>query len=392
MFGSHRHTSQAQERDTLQRLHEQKHEYQRIGRCSGPDEALPSRVRTTPEQEREERQDLQRVEPDEVRDAQVAVLVLQPVPGRPGPPSTAPTVCAPATGMRCVAAASASCARVGLVMRPPTNAPTMVSVMPARSAHPIAVSARGCRQSATATATLDSQLDPNDWRVVSDAAIGLRYTPLTTRNHQRVGTRERVLNVARQHPDRLKVHLNALATRVLFDDANRAIGVEYQSGQRLYGAHPRPSATPGTLRQVFAAREVILAGGAFNTPQLLMLSGIGPRAALEQHGIAVRADLAGVGQTLQDRYEVAVVNTMTFPAWDALDGATFTSGDAQYREWAEKREGVYATNGALISVVARSGPNAPDSDLFLYALLSRFEGYSPDTRRCRRSIPTRSPG
>ena len=236
-------------------------------------------------------------------------------------------------------------------------------------------------------ARLDSQLDPNDWRVVADAAIGLRYTPLTTRNHQRVGTRERVLDVARQHPDRLKVQLHALATRVLFDDRNRAIGVEYQSGQRLYGAHPRPSATPGTLRQVFAAREVILAGGAFNTPQLLMLSGIGPRAALEKHGIAVRADLAGVGKNLQDRYEVAVVNTMTFPAWEALEGATFTSGDAQYREWAEKRDGVYATNGALISVVARSGPNAPDPDLFLYALLSRFEGYFPGYS----SLPAKHP-
>ena len=142
-------------------------------------------------------------------------------------------------------------------------------------------------------ARLDSQLDPNDWRVVSDDAIGLRYTPLTTRNHQRVGTRERVLDVAKRHPDRLKIQLHALATRVLFDAEQRAIGVEYQSGERLYGAHARPSGQPGKTRQVFAAREVILAGGAFNTPQLLMLSGIGPRAALEKHGIHVRVDLAG---------------------------------------------------------------------------------------------------
>jgi choline dehydrogenase-like flavoprotein len=122
---------------------------------------------------------------------------------------------------------------------------------------------------------------------------------------------------------------------------------------------------------------VILAGGAFNTPQLLMLSGIGPRATLEKHGIPVRVDLPGVGQNLQDRYEVAVVNRMDFPAWEALTGATFTSGDAQYQDWAKKRDGVYATNGALVSVVARSGPDAPSPDLFLYALLSRFEGYFP---------------
>jgi choline dehydrogenase-like flavoprotein len=226
-------------------------------------------------------------------------------------------------------------------------------------------------------ARLDSELDPNDWRVVSDASIGLRYTPLTTRNHQRVGARERVLDVASRCPDRLKIQLHALATRVLFDAANRAIGVEYQSGESLYGAHPRPNAAPAAVRQVFAAREVILAGGAFNTPQLLMLSGIGPRAALEQHGIAVRVDLPGVGQNLQDRYEVAVVNRMTFDAWEALNGATFTSGDPQYRDWSDKREGVYTTNGAIVSVVARSSPAAPVPDLFLYAVLGRFQGYFP---------------
>jgi choline dehydrogenase len=226
-------------------------------------------------------------------------------------------------------------------------------------------------------ARLDGELDPNDWRVVSDAAIGLRYTPLTTRHHQRVGARERVLDVARSHPDRLKIQLHALATRVLFDAANRAIGVEYQSGERLYGAHPSPSATPGQVRQVFAAREVILAGGAFNTPQLLMLSGIGPRADLEKHGIAVRVDLAGVGQNLQDRYEVAVVNRMKFDAWEALAGATFTSDDPQYHAWANEREGVYTTNGAIVSVVARSSAAAPLPDLFLYALLGHFEGYFP---------------
>jgi choline dehydrogenase-like flavoprotein len=186
-----------------------------------------------------------------------------------------------------------------------------------------------------------------------------------------------VLDVARREPARLKVQLNALATRVLFDATNRAIGVEYQSGPRLYGAHPRASQAAGTVRQVFAAREVILAGGTFNTPQLLMLSGIGPRAHLEQHGIAVRLDSPGVGHNLQDRYEVDVVNRMNFPAWKALDGATFTSGDRQYRDWVEHRDGVYATNGALISVIARSGPDAPTPDLFLYALIGRFEGYFP---------------
>jgi choline dehydrogenase len=226
-------------------------------------------------------------------------------------------------------------------------------------------------------ARLESEMDPNDWRVVSESAIGMRYTPLTTRNFQRVGARERVLEVARQHPDRLKVQLHALATRVLFDASNRAIGVEYQRGESLYGAHARPSAQPGVVRQVFAAREVILAGGTFNTPQLLMLSGIGPAADLAKHGIAVRVDLDGVGRNLQDRYEVAVVNRMNFKSWESLEGATFTSADRQYHDWATKRKGVFGTNGGILAVIARSNAAAPQPDLFLYALVGRFEGYFP---------------
>ena len=76
-----------------------------------------------------------------------------------------------------------------------------------------------------------------------------------------------------------------------------------------------------------AARDVILAGGAFNTPQLLMLSGIGPRAELEAHGIPVRVDLPGVGRNLQDRYEVGVVNRLSRD-WEALGAARFEKGDA----------------------------------------------------------------
>ena len=80
-------------------------------------------------------------------------------------------------------------------------------------------------------------------------------------------------------PDRLRVELDALATRVLLDAENRAVGVEYLAGARLYRAHRQPSGAAGERREVRASMEVILAGGAFNTPQLLMLSGIGPREA-----------------------------------------------------------------------------------------------------------------
>ena len=226
-------------------------------------------------------------------------------------------------------------------------------------------------------ARLDSLLDPNDWRVVTEDAIGLRYTPLTTKDHRRAGTRERVLEVANRPQSTLKIQMHALVTRVLLDNEKRAIGVEFQSGDRLYGAHPRQNTAAGKTRQVFAAREVILAGGAFNTPQLLMLSGIGPREVIEKQGLTCVEELSGVGKNLQDRYEVAVVNRMKFPVWKALEGATFTRADPQYKDWADHKNGIYDSNGAVLSVIARSGPAAFSPDLFLYSVIGRFEGYFP---------------
>ena len=223
----------------------------------------------------------------------------------------------------------------------------------------------------------NSEADPNDWRVATDDAVGIRFTPMTTKDGVRVGTRERLLDVAERHPDRLRIVTDALVTRVLLDDAQRAIGVAYLEGARLYRAHADPAHEPGVERQVFASREVILAGGAFNTPQLLLLSGIGPRATLEAHGIPVRVDLPGVGRNLQDRYEVAVTNRMAFPAWSVLEGATFTNADAQYRTWTEEGDGVYATNGALLAVVLRSSLDRPTPDLFCYAIIGQFTGYYP---------------
>ena len=224
---------------------------------------------------------------------------------------------------------------------------------------------------------VDSDADPNDWRLVSDNAVGVRYTPLTTRNHARMGTRERVLEAAQKHPDRLRIELDALVTRVILDERNRATGVEYLKGERLYRAHGQPGTSPGTPSHAQAAREVILCGGAFNTPQLLMLSGIGPRTGLESFGIPVRVELPGVGNNLQDRYEVGMVHRMNFERWEILKGATFGRGDPLYREWADKREGVYTSNGAVLASILKSQPERPLPDLFCFALLGLFGGYFP---------------
>jgi len=172
------------------------------------------------------------------------------------------------------------------------------------------------------------------------------------------------------------IELDALATKVLFDEKNRAIGVEYLKGERLYQAHCDPSQQPGEKKSVHATREVILAGGAFNTPQLLMLSGIGPRDELKKYGIDVRVDLPGVGKNLQDRYEVGIVNRMKTD-WKVLEGALFDNKDPQYKMW-KSRRGVYITNGAVLAVIKKSAKSRPLPDLFCFALVGRFRGYEPD--------------
>jgi choline dehydrogenase len=224
--------------------------------------------------------------------------------------------------------------------------------------------------------SIKSQHDPNDWRLVQSDSFGVRYTPLTTRNHARIGSRERILDVAKRYPRNLHIEPHALVTQVLFDENNRALGVEYLKGERLYRAHRETSSEPGETRQAFASRETILCGGAFNTPQLLMLSGIGAGETLQRHGIKVRVDLPGVGKNLQDRYEVSVVNRMT-QDWNVLAAAKFDTSDPQYREWAADQKGVYATAGAALVVVKKSQPSRTVPDLFCLGLVGKFNGYFP---------------
>jgi len=213
--------------------------------------------------------------------------------------------------------------------------------------------------------------DPNDVR--TDGKEGVWYTPLSTTGHRRVGTRERVLEVAARRPKQLTIELDALATQVLFD-GERAIGVEYLKGRHLYKVSKAGATEPGERRRIMARREVIVCGGAFNSPQLLMLSGLGPRADLERLGIPVRVDLPGVGRNLQDRYEVGVIHKMKRP-WASLKGARFEKGDRLYARWRQGGHGLYGSNGAALAVTRRSRQSDGDPDIFMMGMVVPFKGY-----------------
>ncbi|KFN50955.1 GMC family oxidoreductase [Arenimonas composti] len=124
---------------------------------------------------------------------------------------------------------------------------------------------------------------------------GFGWYQTTTRAGSRCSSAKAYLKPARARPN-LKVVTGAAAARVTFRDG-RADGVVYNAGGRAFHAQ--------------AAREVLLSGGAINSPQLLMLSGIGPADELRRHGIDVVADLPGVGANLQDHLDICTLQRCT---------------------------------------------------------------------------------
>jgi choline dehydrogenase len=236
---------------------------------------------------------------------------------------------------------------------------------------------------------LNGRFDPNDMRSNAHRREGLFLTPLAVSNGSRYGTRDYIDATAREHPDKLTVLAGALATRVLLA-GRRAIGVEYLPQAHAYRADPN-AAKPGRawaalaplLRSAHASREVILAAGAFNSPQLLMLSGIGPRPHLETHRIPVVVERPGVGLNLQDRYEVGVVSQFD-AEFELLRGCklhaptvTDQTPDPCLDLWQRDRRGPYATNGVVIGIVRRSRSNRAKPDLYVFGLPGAFRGYYP---------------
>jgi choline dehydrogenase-like flavoprotein len=238
-------------------------------------------------------------------------------------------------------------------------------------------------------------LDPN-FRSARGAHGQLAFIPIGTDGQRRTGVREHLLRTAQCHPDRLVIHTGVLATRVVFEagtakgEPPRAVGVEVHPGPHAYDASPLHQAA-GARRVVYYARqEIVLAGGAFNTPQLLMLSGIGDQAHLADHGIqgprdaagkevAPAVHLPGVGQNLQDRYEVSVISE-TDKEFSTLKGVSFDPDDPKdpaLVQWKEGKGGLYSTNGGALAVFAKSQKqmDAPDPDLFIFGVPAAFRGY-----------------
>jgi choline dehydrogenase len=234
-----------------------------------------------------------------------------------------------------------------------------------------------------------AQVDPNDLRVLERRRIGfLRVPTAIDKKGRRAGTRERIR--AAERTGLLDLRLHSHVTGLVFDpnDRQRVTGVRYLPGVRLYRADRdlARGGSPGEPVEVFADREVILSAGALLTPQLLMLSGIGPAAELSSHGIEVRKDLPGVGANLQDRYEVGIATRIKpqlgSKEFRLLKGARFKgpasdeTGDRLFRSWRRRGRGLYATNGVVLSFIVRSAvAEHGEPDLFVFGVPGAFVGY-----------------
>lgn len=238
-------------------------------------------------------------------------------------------------------------------------------------------------------------LDPNVRSQDLPSRTHLSLISIGTDGKRRHGLRERLLGVQKQHPDRLVIQPGAHATRLIFEPGTppKVVGVELLEGKHLYRASPMatPAATGQKTVQYFARREVIVCGGAFNTPQLLMLSGIGDQGALSAHGIGGPRDragkpvapiihLPGVGRHLQDRYEVSIISEAK-QDFSTLAGVTFkpdSPADPATIQWKKDGSGLYSTNGGALAMMMSSFANQrmrPDPDLFIFGVPAAFRGY-----------------
>jgi len=151
------------------------------------------------------------------------------------------------------------------------------------------------------------------------------------------------------HRPNLKVISQALVTRVLIEK-RRAVGVEYVAA--------------GQTHKVHVEREVVLSGGAYNSPQLLMLSGIGPANELQQLGITPVQDLAGVGRNLSEHARVPIEFVATQPV-TFLNELRLDRVALSLIRWKLFGAGTFATQLNSCNIVVRTQPDLPQPDIQL---------------------------
>ena len=192
---------------------------------------------------------------------------------------------------------------------------------------------------------------------------GFGYWDVNQRNGERLSTSRAFLQPVAGRPN-LTIVTGALTRRVLIENG-RATGVEI--------------ARKGQLERLAAIREVIVAARALNSPQLLMLSGVGPAEELRRHGIEVLCDLPGVGENLQDHQDVMLCyssprHTLYGFSWRALPWML-----ASPFKYLFQRKGPWTTNTVESGGFVRSkpGPEQPDLQIIL----------GPEYMNQNRSIP-----
>ena len=163
----------------------------------------------------------------------------------------------------------------------------------------------------------------------------------------------------------LTVFTEAHTTRILFED-KRATGVEFRRA--------------GRLEQIGADHEVLMAAGALQTPQILMLSGVGPADELAKHGIGVIHDLPGVGKNLHDHVDATQV--IEAPQLKETFGVTL-GGIARVLkaipEWRSRRSGMLTTNFAEAGGFVKSQPSEPIPDLQLHFVIAKLVDHGRKT-------------
>jgi len=182
---------------------------------------------------------------------------------------------------------------------------------------------------------------------------GAGYFQLTTRKGRRWSTARGYLAPARRRGN-LAVVSNALTTRILFE-GRRAVGVEYRKD--------------GATHTARANGEVILSSGAFNSPQLLQLSGVGPADLLAQHGIKVIADMKGVGADLQDHYQARLnYRSRTHNTINDMMGS-LTGRVAAGLRYALLRKGFLTIGAGYAGAFAKTDPMMATPDVQFHFIL-----------------------